>query len=145
MIVFLWAINGHLLRNPTLVWWSNDLLINHTESTIEVCLTVWNWRIRVGDGARVVPSRSCEFRAFWKRSVDCFKVLLVWPREVRVTSVTGVINWMRDGRNTPMTVVTLTLPVTVVTRLWRSSHSQSQNFGVPVLWLRKGCVHANSA
>ena len=46
-----------------------------------------------------MPSRSCEFRAFWKRSVDCFKVLLVWPREARVTSVTGVTNWMRDGRH----------------------------------------------
>lgn len=73
MVVFLWAINGHLLRNLTLVWWSNDLLINHTESTIEVCLTVWNWCVRVSDGTRVVPSRSCELRACWITSVDYFK------------------------------------------------------------------------
>ena len=53
MVVFLWAINGRLLLDPTLVWWSNDVLINHTESTIEMCLTVWNWCIRVNDGTRV--------------------------------------------------------------------------------------------
>jgi hypothetical protein len=58
MIVFLWAINGRLLLDPTLVWWSNDVLINHTELTIETCLTVWNWCIRVSDGTRVVLSES---------------------------------------------------------------------------------------
>jgi len=58
MVVFLWAINGRLLLDPTLVWWSNDVLINHTESTIEMCLTVWNWCIRVSDSTRVLLSES---------------------------------------------------------------------------------------
>ena len=76
MVIFLWAINGHLLLDPTLVWWSNDVLINHTELTIEMCLTVWNWCIRVSDGTRVVLSESyaigvvtaqelCFLNTFW--------------------------------------------------------------------------------
>ena len=68
MIVFLWAINGRLLLDPTLVWWSNDVLINHTELTIEMCLTVWNWCIRVSDGTRVVLSESYAIRVWTHKS-----------------------------------------------------------------------------
>ena len=73
MVVFLWAINGRLLLDPTLVWWSNDVLINHTESTIEMCLTVWNWCIRVSDGTRVVLSKSYAIRVVTAQEL-CFKV-----------------------------------------------------------------------
>jgi hypothetical protein len=72
MVVFLWAINGHLLLDPTLVWWRNDVLINHTELTIEVCLTVWNWCIRVHDGTRVVLSKSYVIRVVTAQEL-CFK------------------------------------------------------------------------